>query len=489
MKKFLILLLGLMVIFSSCSKDDIESKIELNDGKNKKVLSEISLLIGETLQNNEVRNEILETVNRIDSYGNAVSFALLLGEYTKISNFEKRKLQEVSNKKTSNSSNTLFKTHLNNVFFSNKEKYTALRKYFDNSTNILKSTRLTELESYLIENELELFFPYKDEFDWEHLISYTVTFEDGNPNGIHEGFKFLGLTYEEVSNITDDYLYENPTVAIIPMDKDYVGEYLRISFNNQTHYLNPNLSFEHILDFYDNLYGGGIGSIPGAGGGNNPGNTPPQRIRLTQNVNPYTFFNEKHVLTTFIPKVRITERRWKRPLSKAHRTRIARAGSTVAVNPNGTFSAMINTFYFDFDISGSDLRKASQYPRNNEGWRNVGIMFDPNWHKVKGSQQIIVWTKRKNASNASVQVKTAIKLDAQGNFTPTTSVAHTFNVSSEVRAIFRGNSELDRDQVLTTIVNGSEYDNATYSHNGANLSVRRVASHFEYFFDMFYTNL
>jgi hypothetical protein len=488
MKKIL-MLLGLMVIFSSCSNDEINNEVELNEVENVKVLREISLLIGETLKNQEVRNEILETVDEVDSYGNAVSFALLLGENSKTSDYEKRKMGTILNKTISGKSESLFKAHLNNIYSSNKEKYAELNKTFENNPNILKRTNLSELESYLIENELELYFPYKDKFDWEHLISYTVTFEDENPNGSYEGFKYLGLTYEEVSNIIDDYLFENPTVAIIPMDKDYVGEDLRISYNNQTHYLNPNLSFQHISDFYDNLYGGGnfgsgyAGSGSTGGGSTGGGNTgtTPQRIRLTQNVNPYTFFNENHILTNYIPKVRITTTSWKRTLSKAHRTRIARAGSTVAVNPNGTFSAMTNTFYFDFDISASDLR--------NKRWKNVGIMFDPNWHKTKGSQQIIVWTKRSNASNSSLQVKNEIKIDAQGNYTPNTSISATFNASSETKAIFRGNVELDRDQVLTTIVNGSEYDNATHNHNGANLSVRRVANNFEYIFDLFYTNL
>jgi len=408
-------------------------------------------------------------------------------ENNKISDFERRSLQKLSNKKIINKQETLFKIQLNNVYISNRDKFTELSKVIDKNSNILRRSNLTEIETYLIENQLELYFPYKDKFDWEDLISFTITFEDDNPDGNYEGFKYLGLTYEEVNNIIDDYLYENPTVAIIPIDKDYVGEDLRISFNNQTHYLDPNLSFEQISEFYDNIFGYGTGNVPGTGtvgsnpGGNNSGGTIPQRIRLTQNVNPYTFFNENHILTNFIPKVRITKKSWKRALSKAHRTRIARAGSTIGVNPNGTFSAMTNTFYYDFDISASDLR--------NKRWKNVGIQFDSNWHKAKGSQQIIVWTKRSNSNNSTIQVKNELKLDAQGNYTPSTSISSTFNASSGTKAVFRGNTELDRDQFLTTIINGSEYDNAIYNHDGADLSIRRVANYFEYFFDVYYTNL
>ena len=86
-------------------------------------------------------------------------------------------------------------------------------------------------------------------------------------------------------------------------------------------------------------------------------------------------------------------------------------------------------------------------------------------------------------------VNTKIKIDAQGNYTPNTSISATFNASTETKAIFRDNVALDRDQVLTTFVGGSEYENATYIHDIANLSVKRMAEKFEYIFDVFYTNL
>jgi hypothetical protein len=166
---------------------------------------------------------------------------------------------------------------------------------------------------------------------------------------------------------------------------------------------------------------------------------------------------------------------------KAHRTKIARAGTTIGVNINGELSAATGVFYFDFDISASDLR--------NHRWKTLNIMFDPNWHRAKGSQQLIVWTKRRNSSVSNVTVKNEVKIDSQGNYTPNSSISININASSGSKAIFRGNSELDRDQVLTTIVNGSESDNATINYNNLNLSIRRVAQKFEYFFDFYYTSL
>lgn len=82
-----IVFLGMMVLFSACSTDDFENILEPNEEQNTKVLKEISLLIGETLNNQDARSEIIRTVNLIDPYGNGVSFALLLGENENASDY------------------------------------------------------------------------------------------------------------------------------------------------------------------------------------------------------------------------------------------------------------------------------------------------------------------------------------------------------------------------------------------------------------------
>jgi|GEM_PF-3425451 len=323
-----------------------------------------------------------------------------------------------------------------------------------------------------------------ENFGNAHESSFTITFEDGNADSVHEGYLFNSTEGYPINGIDEDYLYENPTIAIIPIDDDYLGELLMITdCGGSMKYLDPNQSLDELMAFYNDLYSKSscpivIGPINGGGGNNNPA---PQRVRITENINPYTFFGENDVLTNFLPKARITTTSWKRTLSKAHRTKIARAGTTIGVNINGELSAATGVFYFDFDISASDLR--------NHRWKTLNIMFDPNWHRAKGSQQLIVWTKRRNSSVSNVTVKNEVKIDSQGNYTPNSSISININASSGSKAIFRGNSELDRDQVLTTIVNGSESDNATINYNNLNLSIRRVAQKFEYFFDFYYTSL
>ncbi|MFD2601567.1 hypothetical protein [Flavobacterium suzhouense] len=63
-------------------------------------------------------------------------------------------------------------------------------------------------------------------------------------------------------------------------------------------------------------------------------------------------------------------------------------------------------------------------------------------------------------------MNTKLSLNAAGEFSPETTmtVTHTGSVS---KSYFKGNRELDRSQVLTTIIGGSEPDNAIYTHNNA----------------------
>ena len=467
-------------ILSSCNDDEGNREIITETSqKQEKIIEEISFLVAKTLNTQEVRKEISKMVEDVDNYGNAISFALLFDSEDNSSPYEKRKMKKSRIAKKTKAI-SLFKKELDSTFEHNKEVFKELSKEIE-TTKYLSSKNsghtLSELENYIINSGLEIYFPYKENFNWDKLETFTVTYENNNIEDKQIGIKYhLGKQIGNV-NITDDYLYENPTIAIIPIDEDYLGKDVKITSNNNKHYIDPKQPFEELYNTYQNIY-------------NNPNlkenysqsriaTRSVQRERLTNNINSETFFNNNYVLTAFIPKVKITNRRWKRWLSKAHRTRIARTGADVTLNPDEKFTATSATYYFDFDLSARELRR--------KNWKDVNIMFDPNWHKVKGSQQLLVWTKRSNGGEHSTDVKFETKIDAQGNFTPSASISSTAKTGSGTGAVFRGNQELDRNQILTTVINGSEYSNETFLQNGVNLSVRRV-SDFYYFFDFYYVN-
>lgn len=471
MKKFIILF-SIATLFS-CNSEEVLEIQQLEQNAKKEELKEISKLIGLTLNDDKLRSQIINEVKQIDDYSNSVSIAYLLGKDDKISPYEKRKINKISStaKNKRNESSNLFKNELIKTYNQNIENFPNIKSELKSTNpNENYSARLSnELVEYMADNNLEMYFPYEENFNWETTDEFSITYEDGNPYAIHEGYIIDGIEYDFITGIDENYLYNNPTIAIIPIDNYYLGEQVAYEINN----------FEYITDPYDytslptNSWNGTAGSTT------NPPPPANPKIRLDYNANPFDLA-ENHLLTTFIPQVRVKGTDWKRTLSKALRMKIAKAGSEVAINPTGGLTATPGAFYFRFDISASDLR--------NHRWKNVGILWEPNWHKVKSAQQMVIWGLRKNASESTVSVDSKLSMDANGNFTPSNSISVSNTVKSGEKGIFRGNKELDRNHTLSTIVGGSEFDNATVSYEGKNYSIRRINSLYEFFFVHDYTS-
>ncbi len=456
-----------LLFIQSCNAERMENnETDLNnlrtEVKNKE-LTEISKLVGMALQDKSLRKHVLSEMKSIDAYGKSISLAYLLGNENNVSSYEKRKLEKLSNETGKRiSSNGKFKEKLTNLFHEKKKEFPQLTKAISSNNNTATG-KLANLEitQYMEESNLEMYFPYEENFNWDEIDEYSVTFEDNNPYAIHEGFMINGVEYDYIDGIDEEYLYNNPTIALVPIDNYYLGDQVAYDYNG----------FEYITDPYN------YASIP-----LNPIATYPpapsnSKVRVKSNMDPYAL-PENHLITTFIPKVMVRGTSWKRTLSKALRMKIAKAGSEVAVNPTGGLTAIAGAYYFRFDISASDLR--------NHRWKDVGILWEPNWHKAKVAQQMVVWGLRKNASESTVSVGSKLAIDDKGNYTPSTSVNVNHTVKSGETAIFRGNKELDRVQVLSSVVGGSELDNKTYNYDATNYSVRKVDL-FEFFFVHDYT--
>lgn len=459
MKKVFISMLA-VVSALSCNNVDRDNEPLMNkqlSTTDKHVLSEVSKLIGEVLKDKETRKIILNEVNNIDENGNSVSIAYLLGDEEHYSLHEKRQANSITGKKD-RTAQKLFKETLLKVYENERENFSKITEAIQEVNAFAKGNNYS-ITDYIANKDLEVYFPYEENFDWENIDEYSITYEDGNDLAIHDGYLVTHSENITISGIDENYLYENPTMAIIPVDNDYLGDKIAYGYGGVEMIKDP---------IIPNPYAGTVPPPPA----NN-------KIRLTYNVNPFGLA-DKHLLTTYIPKIRIYDgRRWKRTLSKALRMKIAKAGSEVAVNPAGGLTATPSTFYFRFDVSARDLR------RNN--WKDVGILWESDWHKAKSEQQMIVWSLRGDARESTVSVDTKLNIDAQGNYTPNTSINVKHNVSSEEKAIHRGNKELSRNFVLSTIVGGAEYDASTYNYNGINYSLRRV-SKLEFFFVHDYTS-
>jgi hypothetical protein len=134
---------------------------------------------------------LISIVNEINAYGNFVSFALLFDAEDNLSEYEKRKMGSL---KVKSSRRSAFKDHINFVFEQNSLHFGEISNSLRHMPENIKSSHLlSDLELFLMENELQLYFPFKDNFTWDDLKVFTVTYEDYNPDARHDGFVFSGL--------------------------------------------------------------------------------------------------------------------------------------------------------------------------------------------------------------------------------------------------------------------------------------------------------
>lgn len=459
MKNFRKLTIGMIgaVLLSaglySCNSDDIITVDENISYNEKTTLSrseidtvqlskEISLVLGNVVnQRPDIASKLSELVSDFDSFGEFISLASILQNVEKAPNYERQRIEEKDFNFGKYSLDEI-KDLLVNEINKNNDQYKLL-----SSLNINKGN-IEELSNY----ELGIAFPYLENHHWNDVNEFGVTFENWSDNDIQDAFLFRrdgteGIPFKIEK---EEQLERIPIIAVTPLE-----------------------------DFYN--YGIPIGPIKWQGNTPIKVTLPPlqgNRTLLKQNYNPNRL-SENSVLETNIPKVRVRGTDWKRKLSTSLRISVLRASTSLALDQDGTYKPVSDTYYYNIEFSRKNLK--------NHQWRDVYWQWDPNWNATEGSQQIVILNKRKNAGNTTVAVNTKVNVDSQGNATPETTMTFT-HTSTEPKSINRGNREIDRKQALTTIINGAESHNETYNHNGVNYSVRKVDL-FDYFFEYYYTNL
>lgn len=435
----------MLILNSSCDKDEVPSventEVESVTMTDVNLRKETSMVFSEILRDPVVKSQILGIVHELDDYTNGASVAALLGKQDKMPEYEKKILS------TGKNANLLFKKSeiIRAAFVGevtiNSKKYPNLTL----NSEVAQKFQNDETEFYS-SLDMEVYFPYEEEFDWESTTEYTATYDQFHEDdSLNEGVYVSRAGEEEFQGITDDYLYENPTFVVGNLrDDDYF-----------------------MVD-------------PGTGGGGDYPDTAPDRVLLKRNYDGNSIGMED-VLTTSVPRVMVYGTSWKRTLSKALRLRVVRAGDDISLKPDGTYEAIPRVFHLPgVNISASDLR--------NKRWVTVNWEFDPNWTMAEATQQLIVFTLRKGYSDATTTVTTKISLNSDGELTPESSITTSGKLVRKDEAILRGNKELDRNQVLSTIINGSEVDNSIINHNGIDYSIRRH-DRLNFFFNHYYTNL
>lgn len=437
-------------------------KITLTDSI--EISKELSIAIGRTLTIKSSRMSAVNTIEKLDTLSDAATLSALMEVDTKITAYEKKRLNDLNTNLSGLFTNSNhFKSQLLYELKQNSKDYPLLLT----GLNLKDSNIDIKLTSLVANQNLELYIPYAENFNFSTISKFTMGFDNLSDDDEQSGQQFTDVDEPEICScdppastlipsINDDYFALNPSFALSPSDGD---------------------------DYYGGTPQSGL-VLAGTYISSGPSALPsPISATYTTLVNNYNIADfggpEEYVMSTSIPKLRVKGTSWKRNLSSKLRVLIIRAGSKFNINSDGTYGSTESAYYYRVDISAHSLR--------NNRWINVNWSFDPNWQPQQGSQQIICMTLRKNAGKATATGDVKIKLDAQGHYTPETSVSVSYSKDANT-SILRGNRELDAQQVFATIIGGAEPGNPTYQFENTNYSVRKI-DRFEYFFKHEYKDL
>ena len=192
-------------------------------------------VLGEIIHNKNVKNDIIfEASKKYDGDNNA-RFSTLL------------------NQKDENTSRV-------SSSFAN-----AFRETLKTSKNARTKNSISDLEQKILNEDLVIYAPYYEEFDWNKIESVTITYHPLIKDDINEG-----IVYEAGSNntytvlVNDDYAFEHPTLIIKPADGEEkiinTFDSSKMLPNGKTTAISVNqlsVGWVRCTKQYDGLFGGG----------------------------------------------------------------------------------------------------------------------------------------------------------------------------------------------------------------------------------------
>lgn len=485
MKKIIIvkILFLTLLSLSSCNSDNeiIETQQENSNNKNK-LMEETSILLGKVLTNPEVKMMLNNKIQEINKEEGLISFAYLFGNEEGLRKNEKKVL------KSRNSSELdLFKDLIKEEFENNSKDYSTIN-------NLIKSKKaegflhkesndvINDIANTLISEKLQVYYPYglEQENNNKQIEEYYVSYAPMTYTLTNDGHKFVvgNSDYEVISEMNNDFLDERPVYVIIPIDPcDIDGE--------------PCDTIELIpapLDVNGNLLPSGdlfklhnpSGIKLGVGG--NFTTTNPVTELLKKNTN-HNNIPESDVISTYIPKIKITSKEWMGFGGTHQKIRMFRGtpDGKVTQNTNGTISVDGNSYLV------KEYRCKRKYLGDH--WLSFDTEFDPDWNMSENTQVMALFSIHKISSSVSVKlsVKAGYKLE-NGKAVPfaDATVGADVNVSSG-SSIFRGNTELSRRQILASIV-GNGTTGETIEDGGVYYNVKKSGI-VKYYFKHYHTKL
>lgn len=452
-----------VISFFSCEKENILENPEPEQlTSEKKLLKETSLLIGNIFKSQDVQKEFLSKMNDVGYDNQSVSLSYLLDRDDVI----KKNELSAFNKKSSLKSKNLFKIALQKEFQENSNKYPIINDLVNTQSLNLKSSSkndvIDQLTKSLASKELQIFYPYSNEYDTDSksLTDYYVSYDPLDGSDTNEGFHFTNQKSARSNNmmiINNDFIDENPVFLVVPIDNcDIEGR---------------------ICEFDD------VNPI----GGGNDDSLPPYTGRpkpLTYNVN-HKDVPEGDILSSRIPMIKINGTSWM-GFAGTHQKLAFHRGSvsgTTALS-SGQIVASASSYPVKY------IRVKRKYIKRKLRWVGFNAEFDPDWDMSENTQAFAVFSVHHMRGEASTEssVKVGMKTDSTGTLVPTVEPTVTTKVTMKQNSSkYRFKVELSRRQILSTIT-GKGLTNQTIRDKSIDYNVKKIGI-VDFYFKFWHTDL
>lgn len=452
------MLLTTVLVFTACQKSDTIgvdkiTNLELTPDQIDQIslMKEVSIAIGNTMKDKNASSYLVDLVKLKNDDSETISLAALLGDKSRTSSYEQKLLNKgnVQSRRNSISKDYFAKQFLKTIANS-PDSYPLISKNIIKKDIQAKGTDdLNALRDELATQNLEIYLPYQEEYNWDDVTQVTLTWhplvrEDWNEGNLMDIANIASKTAQvgavPVGVVNDAYAASNPTIIVKPIDP----------------------------------YGGGIG-----GGGT--GGFQPTTRWVTTNLD-YTVITEKDVLSTFIPKIRLTQN-YRHLFGGSSRIDIYRVSGDINLDSNGNIIPSASQFRlkYEFKISRRDVRKKI--------WKTVNIIWDDDWDVHENTEAFVLISKQGflSGSHLTVKGKVNIGYDSKTNkatFNSTNSIDYT--IKTQGRRVLRYNNQVSRRGALSNVVgdNGA----GTINDNGVDYTVR-TANELLYYFKHKWTHV
>lgn len=178
-------ILLMALAFTACQKNDslitprkTENQLSPQQIKQVALMKEVALATGKAIKNRAVKAYLVELVKVKNDNSEAISLAALLGDNAHTTEYEKRLLKKGFSRelKSAPINKSIFAKAFLNAISSNPKKYPILTKSLPHlkSSNSI-GDELDSLKQVLAKQNLEIYLPYRQEFNWDSISQVTVT--------------------------------------------------------------------------------------------------------------------------------------------------------------------------------------------------------------------------------------------------------------------------------------------------------------------------